>query len=187
MNMFTFINQSWPWWFSGIMIAGIMFCLLYFGQSFGFSANLSTICAITGMGKKRGLFSVDWKAQGWNLVFLIGTLIGGFIAKHFLSDGAPIQIAAATIKDLHELGIAAPISMQPNELFGLEALWSIKGFSLLAIGGFLVGFGARYAGGCTSGHAISGLSNLQWPSLVAVIGFFIGGIIMTYFLFPFIF
>jgi uncharacterized membrane protein YedE/YeeE len=46
-----------------------------------------------------------------------------------------------------------------------------KGVLLLLVGGVLIGFGTRYAGGCTSGHAISGLSNLQIPSLKAVIGF----------------
>ena len=58
---------------------------------------------------------------------------------------------------------------------------------VLAVGGFLVGFGTRYAGGCTSGHAISGLSNLQLPSLVAVIGFFIGGLVMTHLIFPYLY
>lgn len=50
-----------------------------------------------------------------------------------------------------------------------------------------MGFGARWAGGCTSGHAISGLSNLQLPSLVAVLGFFAGGLLMTHLLFPLLF
>jgi uncharacterized membrane protein YedE/YeeE len=72
-------------------------------------------------------------------------------------------------------------------LFTWEAVFTLKGFLVLAIGGLLVGFGARYAGGCTSGHAISGLSDLQVPSLVAVIGFFAGGLIMTYIFFPMIF
>jgi uncharacterized membrane protein YedE/YeeE len=53
---------------------------------------------------------------------------------------------------------------------------------LLLVGGVLIGFGTRYAGGCTSGH-VSGLSNLQIPSLKAVIGFF-GGLIMSYFYSP---
>ncbi len=185
--MLSIIYQIWPWWFSGTMIAIIMFCLLYFGQSFGFSSNLSAICSMSGLGKKNMLLKSDWKLQSWNLIFLIGTLIGGFIASKFLSDGTPVQITAATMKDLQKLGIAAPKSLQPNELFSLNAVLSVKGFAILALGGFMVGFGARYAGGCTSGHAISGLSNLQWPSLLAVIGFFIGGLIMTYLLFPFIF
>ena len=182
-----FILQPWSWWFSGIMIAAIMFFLLYFGQSFGFSSNLRTICAAVGLGKSTKFFDFNWKAQSWNLVFLIGAILGGFIAREFLSTDAPVLISEATIQDLSKLGIAAPESMQPAELFGLDAVLSIKGFLLLALGGLMVGFGSRYAGGCTSGHAISGLSDLQVPSLIAVMGFFIGGLLMTYLFLPLIF
>lgn len=182
-----FILQPWPWWFSGIMIAAIMFFLLYFGQSFGFSSNLRTICAAVGLGKSAKFFDFNWKAQTWNLVFLVGAILGGFIAREFLSTDAPVQISEATIEDLSKLGFSAPESLQPVELFGLDAVLSIKGFLVLALGGLMVGFGSRYAGGCTSGHAISGLSDLQIPSLIAVIGFFVGGLVMTYLIFPLIF
>jgi uncharacterized membrane protein YedE/YeeE len=185
--MREFITQTWSWWFSGTMIAAIMFFLLYFGQSFGFSANLRTICAAAGLGKKTKFFDFNWKAQTWNLVFLVGAIVGGFIAEQFLSSASGVVISPATINDLSKLGIAAPTSMQPAELFSLDAILSIKGFFVLAIGGLMVGFGSRYAGGCTSGHAISGLSDLQVPSLIAVIGFFIGGLIMTFFILPLIF
>jgi len=184
--MREFITQTWSWWFSGAMIAAIMFFLLYFGQSFGFSANLRTICSAAGLGKKTKFFDFNWKTQIWNLVFLIGAIIGGFIAKQFLSSDLPVEISQATINDLSKLGIAAPVSLQPAELFGLDAILSIKGFLVLAVGGLMVGFGSRYAGGCTSGHAISGLSDLQLPSLIAVVGFFIGGLIMTFFILPLI-
>jgi uncharacterized membrane protein YedE/YeeE len=185
--MKEFITQTWSWWFSGTMIAAIMFFLLYFGQSFGFSANLRTICSAAGLGKKTKFFDFNWKTQIWNLVFLIGAIIGGFIAKQFLSSDLPVEISQATINDLSKLGIAAPVSLQPAELFGLDAILTIKGFLVLAFGGLLVGFGSRYAGGCTSGHAISGLSDLQLPSLIAVVGFFIGGLIMTFLILPLIF
>lgn len=185
--MREFITQTWSWWFSGTMIAAIMFFLLYFGQSFGFSANLRTICAAAGLGKKTKFFDFNWKAQIWNLVFLLGAIIGGFIAKQFLSSDVPVAISQATINDLSKLGIAAPASLQPAELFSLDAILSVKGFLVLAVGGLMVGFGSRYAGGCTSGHAISGLSDLQVPSLIAVVGFFIGGLIMTFFILPLIF
>lgn len=181
------LTQTWSWWFSGTMIAAIMFCLLYFGQSFGFSSNLQTICAAAGLGKKAKLFEFDWKKQIWNLVFLVGAVIGGFIAYRFLSTGTPVQISKNTINDLGKIGIAAPTSLQPAELFSWHAVLSVKGFLVLAVGGLLVGFGSRYAGGCTSGHAISGLSNLQAPSLIAVIGFFAGGLIMTFLILPLIF
>jgi uncharacterized membrane protein YedE/YeeE len=164
-----------------------MFLLLFFGQSFGFSSNLRTICSAAGGGKFIKFFDFNWRSQIWNLVFLIGAILGGFIARQYLSDGTPVQISENTISDLKTLGISAPTSAQPDELFSIESAFSLKGFLILAIGGLLVGFGSRYAGGCTSGHAISGLSDLQVPSLIAVIGFFIGGLIMTYVLLPIIF
>ena len=185
--MNDFITQTWSWWFSGLVISAIMFFLIYFGQSFGFSSNLRTICAATGVGKKFKFFDFNWKSQIWNIMFLFGAVIGGFIAKQFLSTDVPVQISSSTIQDLVKLNIAAPNSLQPDELFSWDAVLSIKGFLILAFGGFFVGFGSRYAGGCTSGHAISGLSDLQWPSFVAVIGFFIGGLVMTHFIFPLIF
>jgi uncharacterized membrane protein YedE/YeeE len=120
-------------------------------------------------------------------VFLLGAILGGFIVKQFLSSGEPVAISQNTITDLAALGISSPVSVQPEELFSLESLFTLKGFLILALGGLMVGFGSRYAGGCTSGHAISGLSDLQLPSLIAVIGFFIGGLLMTFVLFPLIF
>jgi uncharacterized membrane protein YedE/YeeE len=184
--MLEFISQPWTWWVSGALIASIMFLLIFFGQSFGFSSNLRTICAASGGGKFVKFFDFNWRSQIWNLVFLLGAILGGFIAKQFLSDGQPVAISQNTINDLAKLGIAAPVSAQPAELFSLEALFTLKGFLILALGGLMVGFGSRYAGGCTSGHAISGLSDLQLPSLIAVIGFFIGGLIMTFVLLPLI-
>jgi uncharacterized membrane protein YedE/YeeE len=185
--MLDIIKQTWSWWFSGALIAGIMFLLLFFGQSFGFSANLRTICSAAGCGKVVKFFDFNWRGQLWNIVFLVGAVLGGFIANQFLSTKEPIAISEKTISDLNELGFSAPQSVQPDEIFSLEAIFTFKGFLILAIGGILVGFGSRYAGGCTSGHAISGLSDLQLPSLIAVIGFFIGGLIMTFLIIPIIF
>jgi len=185
--MTDIIIQTWSWWFSGAMIAAIMFFLLFFGQSFGFSSNLRTICAASGLGKQVKFFDFNWRSQIWNLVFLIGAILGGLIARQYLSTDSPIQISQETIRDLGILGFAAPESLQPKELFSWEALSSVKGFLVLALGGLMVGFGSRYAGGCTSGHAISGLSDLQIPSLLAVVGFFVGGLVMTFLIFPLIF
>lgn len=184
--MLELIQQPWPWYVSGAIIAGIMFLLMFFGQSFGFSANLRTICAAAGVGRKVKFFDFNWKSQLWNLVFLVGAIIGGFIAAQFLSNGEPVKISESTINDLSKLGITTPTSAQPDELFSLDAVFSLKGFLILALGGIMVGFGSRYAGGCTSGHAISGLSDLQVPSLIAVIGFFAGGLLMTFVLLPLI-
>lgn len=185
--MIEIIRQPWPWYVSGAVIAFIMFMLLFFGKSFGFSSNFRTICAACGAGKVARFFDFDWRGQQWNLVFLVGSVIGGFITSQYLSDQQPVQISESTIQDLSALGIDAPAAIQPLDLFNFDFLLTWQGFIMLVLGGFLVGFGARYAGGCTSGHAISGMSNLQWPSLLAVVGFFIGGLITTFIILPFIF
>lgn len=185
--MSDFLTQSWSWWFSGLVISITMFLLLFFGQSFGFSANLRTICAAAGAGKNVSFFNFNWKAQIWNLVFLIGAIIGGVISGILLKNEDPIHLSEATKSDLQELGFNTPNDIQPSELFSMDAVLTLKGFLILAVGGLMVGFGSRYAGGCTSGHAISGLSDLQLPSLIAVVGFFMGGLLMTHILFPMIF
>ncbi len=182
------IFEPWPWYISGPLIAGIMFLLLFVGKGFGMSSNLRTICTMCGADKKADFFAFDWKAQRWNLVVLVGAITGGFLGAHFLSNESAVDISEATVEDLQKLGFeSAGKAYLPTELFGIEALTDIKSLLILAIGGMLIGFGARYAGGCTSGHAISGLSNLQLPSLIAVAGFFIGGLFMIHVLFPIIF
>lgn len=187
------LQQPWHWSVSGLVIALVMFILLFFGKSFGMSATMRAVCAAGGAGKRIRFFEFDWVgAQGWNLLFALGAVIGGFIASTYLMSPEPVQISEATTAHLQQFGITVPHSLEqgagylPSELFNFEFLWTPKGFLLLVVGGFFVGFGARYAGGCTSGHAISGLSNLQIPSLIAVIGFFIGGLLMTHFLLPII-
>ena len=181
------ILQPWPWYVSGPLIAFIMFFLIYFGKTFGMSSNLRTMCAIGGGGKFSDFFKFNWKEQVWNLIVVLGTIIGGFIATQYLSNDAITNLNPETISELQQMGFKdAGATLVPNEIFGLENL-SLKNLLLLIIGGLLVGFGTRYAGGCTSGHAITGLSSLQKPSLIAVIGFFIGGLIMTNLLLPLIF
>ena len=165
-----------------------MFVLIFFGKTFGMSSNLKTLCTIGGASKYSDFFKIDWKAQRWNLTVVLGAIIGGFIAHHFLSNPTDINLSQQTITDLSALGFNdAGKTLLPNEIYSWEAVFTLKGFLILIIGGFLVGFGTRYAGGCTSGHAITGLSSLQLPSLIAVIGFFIGGLIMIHFIFPILF
>jgi uncharacterized membrane protein YedE/YeeE len=183
-----FITQPWPWYVAGPLITFVMFLLFYYGKKFGVSSNLETICAMGGFGKIHEHFNFNWKKNSWNLMFILGTIIGGFIASQWLTPNETVALNPETVKDLAALGIDnAGSSYLPEALFGVEALLSLKGILILLGGGLLVGFGARYAGGCTSGHAITGLSNLEIPSLIAVIGFFIGGLIMTWLLIPLIF
>ena len=180
--------KPWPWYISGPLIALVMALLVLMGKRFGMSSNLRTICAIYGAGKFSNFFKYDWKAQQWNLIVALGVLIGGFLAANYLSDDKAVAIAQDSVVVLKELGFSsAGTTYMPSEFFANEALLNLGKLSLLLVGGFLVGFGARYAGGCTSGHAISGLSNLQLPSLIAVVGFFIGGLIMVNLIFPLLF
>jgi uncharacterized membrane protein YedE/YeeE len=184
----NWIYEPWPWYIAGPLIAFIMFLLLMVDKNFGMSSNLRTLCTICGADKKADFFKFDWKAQKWNLVVVLGAIIGGFIGSHFLSNDIAVAINPDTIETLNILGFeSAGKTYLPTELFNNTVFTDFKGLSILAIGGLLVGFGARYAGGCTSGHAISGLSDLQLPSLIAVVGFFIGGLAMIHFLFPLIF
>ncbi len=182
------IFKPWPWYISGPMIAFIMFLLLLTGKRFGMSSNLRTMCTICGAGKTTSFFRFDWKKQTWNLLVVLGTIIGGYIAANYLSHGDVVNISDEVVTNLNNLGFnSAGKTYLPEELFGGTAITNGKSLLLLIIGGFLVGFGARYAGGCTSGHAISGLSNLQVPSLIAVLGFFAGGLVMIHLIFPLLF
>jgi len=185
--MLELIRQPWPWYVSGILIATVMVMLNFYGKTFGLSSNLRIICSACGAGKYSDFFRFNWKEQKWSLLFLTGAIIGGWISATFLKADTPLQISNATILDLKTFGINFDGELNPSQLFNLEYLVTLRGFILFIVGGFLVGFGTRYANGCTSGHAISGLSNLQLPSLIAVIGFFIGGLITTHFIYPLLF
>lgn len=182
------IYGTWPWYVSGLLIAVVMLLLIYFGKSFGMSSNLRTLCSMSGAGKFSDFFKYDWKSHRWNLTVVLGAMIGGFMAYNYLSDGSGVNLNPDTVTELQAMNIDAPEGkLIPDVLAGEQALQDPKIISILLVGGFLVGFGTRYAGGCTSGHAISGLSNLQLPSLIAVIRFFIGGLLMSWILLPLIF
>ncbi len=184
----NWIYEPWPWYVAGPLIALTMFVLLIVGKQFGMSSNLRTACAAMGAGKKADFFKFDWKAERWNLMVVLGAIIGGFIASNYMSDNTVSinpEIAQQLSED-YQINSAGE-SYLPPEIFATDALSNPFIIAVLLIGGLLVGFGARYAGGCTSGHAISGLSNLQLPSLIAVIGFFIGGLVMIHLLYPLIF
>lgn len=182
------IYEPWPWYVAGPLIALTMFILLALGKQFGMSSNLRTICSALGAGKTADFFRFDWKAQRWNLMVVIGAVIGGFIASTYLSNNK-VEINPKVADQLAtDYGMtSAGESYLPTELFATENLSDPFVLGILLVGGLLVGFGARYAGGCTSGHAISGLSNLQLPSLIAVVGFFIGGLLMVHLIFPILF
>ncbi len=181
MNLLT---QPWPWYLSGPLIGLMVPILLLLGnKTFGISSSLRHICAACVPGKTE-FFKYNWRAESWNLIFAFGIIVGGFFAGYMFENPIAVQISEETVSDLNAMGIKNQNGLIPQEIFNFESLFSLRGFILIVVGGFFVGFGTRYAGGCTSGHSIMGLSNLQFPSLVATICFFIGGLIMTWFILP---
>jgi uncharacterized membrane protein YedE/YeeE len=182
--MIDFLSRPWPWYVAGPLIGLTVPLLLLLGnKQFGISSNLRHLCAAMCPGDV-DFFRYDWKRTGlWNLVFVAGVFAGGAISGWLLGVPTP-DISPDTRAALASLGINGVAGLVPPEIFSWSALLTLRGFVCIVIGGFLVGFGTAYAGGCTSGHAIAGLADLQLPSLVAVIGFFAGGLLTTYLLLP---
>ncbi len=179
------ILDPWPWYVVGPLITLTMLTMVFLGKSFGVSSNLKTFCAIGGAGKFSAFFRFDWRQQRWNLVFILGIVLGAWLSTTFLTNDTQVPISDTIVQELTDLGINKPGEvLAPEEIFSWEGLKSIRGVTMMLLGGFLIGFGTRYAGGCTSGHAISGLSNLQLPSLLSVIGFFAGGLTVTHLVLP---
>lgn len=184
--MLDWIKQPWPWYVAGPLIGLTVPLLLILGnRTFGISSSLRHICAAC-MPANIPFFKYDWKKESWNLFFVAGVLVGGFIAFNYLSNNAPMEVNPKLAQEMAGYGITNYEGLIPKELFNWPALLTLKGFILMILGGFLVGFGTRYAGGCTSGHSIMGLSNLQWPSLVATCCFMAGGFIMANLILPII-
>lgn len=185
--MIDLLSEPWPWYVAGPLIALVLLVLILWGKRFGLSSNFRTICSMAGAGKMSDFFQFDWKKQRWNLIFIVGISFGGVIGSTLLKSDRDIKLHPEIIQELKDAGIKKPgAELMPTEIFGVEEFWSVKSIVFIVVGGFLVGFGTRWAGGCTSGHAISGLSELQLPSLIAVIGFFIGGLIVTHLLMPYL-
>jgi uncharacterized protein len=184
--MIEWIKQPWPWYIAGPLIGLTVPVLLIIGnKSFGISSSLRHICAAC-LPTKIPFFSYDWKKEMWNLFFVSGVFLGGVVAATLLANPNPVIVHPQLAADIAEYGITNFDNLVPADIFNWPALLTLRGFVMIIIGGFMVGFGTRYAGGCTSGHAIMGLSTLQWPSLVATISFMLGGFIMSNLLLPFI-
>ncbi|QJW91194.1 YeeE/YedE family protein [Spirosoma taeanense] len=187
MSFPEIIRQPWPWYVAGPLIGLTVPALLLIGnKSFGISSSLRHICAAC-VPANISFFNYNWKKEAWNLFFVAGIALGGFLATTFLADPSSIRVAPDTVVALRTFGIQDFSGLMPADLFAAANLFTLKGLFFFVIGGLLVGFGTRWAGGCTSGHAIMGLSNLQWPSLVATISFMAGGFAMTHLLLPLIF
>lgn len=184
MSFIEWIRQPWPWYVAGPLIGLMVPTLLILGnRTFGISSSLRHVCAACAPGDIE-FFQYDWKKESWNLLFVAGILVGGFLAASFLLNGQPVKVNPRLVEEMSGYGITDYTGTVPSQIFNWPALATPRGLIMMVVGGFMVGFGTRYAGGCTSGHAIMGLSNLQWPSLVATISFMAGGFIMANLVLP---
>ncbi len=183
-DLLEFLRGPWPWYVAGPAVGVVVPLLAFFGQRrFGISSSLQHLCAV--VPSRVPFFRYDWRREGgWSLLLFAGLVLGGGVAGLLLPDLAPLVVADATARDLAALGVEVDGAYAPTSLFSFEALFTLPGFVAMVGGGFLVGFGARWAAGCTSGHAIAGLAELQLPSLVAVLGFFAGGLFATFVVWP---
>ncbi|MBI5858892.1 MAG: YeeE/YedE family protein [Sphingobacteriales bacterium] len=180
------IQQPWPWYVAGPLIGLMVPLLLFMGnKTFGVSSSLRHLCAAC-FPFDISFFKYQWKKEIWNLVFVAGIVLGAWLSYQFLSDQQPVQVNSKLANELSGYRISDYSHLAPAEIFNWNNLLTVKGLLFMVAGGFLVGFGTRYAGGCTSGHSIAGLSNLQWPSLVATICFMAGGFIMANFILPYL-
>lgn len=186
MKLIDILSEPWPWYVAGPLIGLMVPILLLIGnKTLGISSSLRHMCAAC-IPNNIPFFKYDWKKESWNLLFVGGVVLGGLVAGQWLASPNPMTLNPELVSELEGYGIQHFDELIPVDLFNINMLFSLKGFILMVVGGFLVGFGTRYAGGCTSGHSIMGLSSLQWPSLVATICFMAGGIVMAQFILPFI-
>lgn len=186
MNLIEWLSQPWPWWVGGPLIGLMVPGLLILGnKTFGISSSLRHICAAC-IPAKIPFFQYDWKKELWNLFLVAGVLLGGVVVALFLQDPEPVQVNSHLVAELQQYGITDYKGTVPAQLFNWDTLLTARGLIMTIAGGFLVGFGTRYAGGCTSGHSIMGLSNLQMPSLIATVCFMAGGFFVANLVLPWI-
>ncbi|MBC7827550.1 MAG: YeeE/YedE family protein [Chitinophagaceae bacterium] len=186
MSFSEWLHEPWPWYVAGPLIGLIVPLLLIIGNKpFGISSSLRHICAAC-LPSGIPYFKYNWKHESWNLFFVAGIIIGGAITALWFNNPKPILLNPILVGQFQQQGITNFRGLLPPQLFNWNNLFSAQGFLLVVVGGFLVGFGTRYAGGCTSGHSIMGLSNLQWPSLVATACFMAGGFVTANLIIPII-
>lgn len=185
-EIMNLIRAPWHWSVAGVLVGLTVPALLILGNKhFGISANLRHACAAC-MPANIPFFKYEWKKEVWNFFFVGGLVLGAFVAAYFLQAPGGVELHPKLAEDLAKSGITDHSNLVPAQLFNFDNLFTMKGLFFFVVGGFMVGFGSRYAGGCTSGHSISGLSNLQLPSLIATIFFMVGGFISANLIVPFL-
>jgi uncharacterized membrane protein YedE/YeeE len=181
-----FLYKPWPWYVAGPIIGLTVPALLLLGNKrLGISSTLRQLCAACYPGQIRFL-RYDWKKEIWNLYFVTGIFIGGILGATVFDSPINTDLSKETTAYLQGLGLVDLTGLLPVELFNWSQLLTLPGFLLMCVGGFLVGFGTRYARGCTSGHGIFGVSSLQWTSLLAIAAFFLGGIVCSHAILPYL-
>lgn len=184
--MLELLKQPWPWYIAGPAIGLTVPALLILGnKTFGISSAFRHVCASCLPGKVP-FFNYNWKNESWNLFFVLGIFIGGVVSATVLANPDPVAVNPVLAEELAGYGITNYSNLVPLDLLSWRSLFTVQGFIMLVVGGFLVGFGTRYAGGCTSGHAIMGISNFQWPSLVATLCFMVGGVLTANIIVPYL-
>lgn len=177
--MVHFLLEPWPWYVAGPLLGLMVPILLFVGnRQFGISSSFRHICAAV-LPLKAEYFRYRWRDESWNLFLVAGSIAGAAIAALFLAGTAPPPVSPAARQLFASWGIASVAGLVPAALYSVAGLVSLKGLLALGAGGFLVGFGTRYANGCTAGHSIMGLSLLSPASLLATIGFFAGGLVVS--------
>jgi uncharacterized protein len=183
--MLELLHRPWAWYVTGPLLGLVATGLLVIGnKQLGVSGNFRHLCAAV-FPRNVAFFKYDWTGSGlWNLVFAGGIVVGGFIGGVLLASPGPVAITARAHADLASLGLHDFTGLVPHQLFHWGALLTVKGFLFIVGSGFFIGFGTAYAGGCTSGHGISGLGDLQLASLIAVVAFFAAGALASRVLLP---
>lgn len=151
--------RKMPWWLGGILMAGLLlftFASIGAGRPLGASTYVPYFAGV--------LFNLDPKeypylqevhnAGAWEGVMLLGALVGGFLTSVFVTKTFKFSVMPPAWKKYKNNSVKSRL------------IWSF-------IGGFLLIIGARLAGGCTSGHFLSGMSQGAISSMI------FGGVVLA--------
>jgi uncharacterized protein len=181
----AWLREPWPWYVSGPLIGLFVPVLLLLGnKQLGLTGSLRAMCAAVLPGRV-DFFRYDWRRSGlWNVALAAGILVGAVLAVTVLGGNETPRLSSQARDSVAMLGLSPPLGLVPGQLFSWQSLFSLRGAVCMIGGGFLVGFGSAYGGGCTSGHGVLGLATMQVASVIALVGIFAGGVITTFLVIP---
>ena len=156
-------GPAWSPYLAGAAIGVLSWLTFYFSdEAIGASSFYAHLAGFLGKlvtprrTKSRAYFKDNPPRVGWEFVFVVAVIAGGAIAA--LTGG---EFTNEWLSPMWVARFGDSIALRAMIAFG---------------GGVLMAFGARLAGGCTSGHGISGTLQLNLASWISVICFFIGGV-----------